>query len=159
MLSFEKNGNRFNHRVAGACLKEGHVLLQTAEPADFHILPGGRIEMREDSSSALKREMREEIGCEVKVERLLWIIENFFDLGGESYHEVAFIYEMQPEDKRILDPAWTLETTDAEVEISFAWHPLEDLEEANLKPNFLREALKELPQETRHIVIREEADS
>lgn len=156
MIAFKQNGKRFNHRAAGACLNEGHILLQTVEPADFHILPGGRIEMGEDSETALKREMREEIGCEIQVERLLWIVENFFTLGGQNYHEVAFVYAITPEDDKILDPSWRLETTDAGVEISFRWHPLEEIEKANLKPDFLREALKKLPENVEHLVIREQ---
>jgi ADP-ribose pyrophosphatase YjhB (NUDIX family) len=155
MISFERNGYRFNHRVAGACLHEKRVLLQTAEPADFHTLPGGRVEMGEESETALKREMREEIGCEAKVERLIWIVENFFTLGRETYHEVSFIYEMTPKDETILDPSWKLDTKDAGVEISFRWHPFDELEKANLKPSFLRDALEKLPATTEHLVIRE----
>lgn len=72
MISFEQNGKRFNHRVAGVCLNESRVLLQTIEPANFWILPGGRAdEMGENSATALRREIREEIGCDVRIERLL----------------------------------------------------------------------------------------
>ncbi|CAN5527911.1 MAG: NUDIX hydrolase [Actinomycetota bacterium] len=155
MISFERNGNRFNHRAAGACLNENHILLQTTESADFHILPGGRIEMGEDSETALKREMREELGSEIQVERLLWIVENFFTLDGENHHEVAFIYEITPNDEKILAPSRTLETTDAGVKIFFWWHPLEEIERTNLKPSFLREALEKLPEAPQHLVIRE----
>ncbi len=156
MISFEKHGNRFNHRVAGACLHKNHILLQTTETADFHILPGGRVEMGEDSETALKREMREELGCEMSIERLIWIVENFFGLSGESCHEVLFIYEMTPGNQTILDPKWKRTTTDAGIEIHFAWHPLEALRHINIKPSFLRESLKKLPETTEHLVIREQ---
>ncbi|MBA2691285.1 MAG: NUDIX domain-containing protein [Rubrobacter sp.] len=159
MISFVEDGHRFQFRVAGACLHHSHILLQTTNSADFHILPGGRVETGEDSETALKREMREELGCETKVERLIWIVENFFTLGEEKYHEVLFIYEATPEDETILDPSWKFATTDTGIEIFFRWHPLEEIGKVNLKPKFLSEAFKKPPENTEHIVIRGKADS
>jgi ADP-ribose pyrophosphatase YjhB (NUDIX family) len=50
-------------------------------------LPGGRVEALETTSDALRREMKEEIGQTIEVGRLLWVVENFFNLQGTPYHE------------------------------------------------------------------------
>ena len=47
MLTFDREEHRFKHRVAGACLHAGHVLLTRAEDEEFWLLPGGRVEFHE----------------------------------------------------------------------------------------------------------------
>ena len=155
MLTFDVEKGRFNHRVAGACVHEDHVLLTHAVGDDFWILPGGRVEFLEDTRTALKREMSEELGCRTDVGRLLWVVEGFFELSGRNYHEVAFIYEFQPTDPSILQRTWTRHTTDGGISIEFRWFPLQDLAPVNLQPAFLKRALQTPPTNTTHLVRRE----
>ena len=155
MITFDKDQNRFKYRVAGVCLHEDHVLLTRAEGDEYWILPGGRVELDEDTRTTLDREMREELACEVRLGRLMWVIENFFPLRTKTYHELSFIYELTPEDPGLLDPAWTWKTTDGGVTIFLQWFPLSHLKKINLKPEFLKNALQEPPQDTRHLIIRE----
>ncbi|GAI02982.1 unnamed protein product, partial [marine sediment metagenome] len=58
------------------------MLLFTEDLIDFWVLPGGSIKMFESSEEAIKREFQEEISVSIKVERLLWIVENSFELDG-----------------------------------------------------------------------------
>lgn len=155
MITFDMEHNRFNHRVAGACLHNDHVLLQTAGQEGYWALPGGRVEMQEDTRTALHREMREELDHDVEIGRLLFVAENFFTLSGKTYHELSLIYEMLPTDPALLEKSWTREITDGGVRIRFRWFHLEDLEAANLKPAFLRDWLGAPPPHTEHVVIRE----
>src|SRR5579859_2392880 len=92
VISFDVGPARFNYRVAGVVIHDGHVLLQTIDGFDFWFLPGGRCEANECSSATLAREMREECGEAVTVERLLWVAENFFTLNGRPFHELGFYY-------------------------------------------------------------------
>jgi len=66
-------------RVAGVAVVDDRVLLHRSEHDDFWALPGGRLEVGETMTEALRREMREEVEVDVEVGRLLWVIENFFD--------------------------------------------------------------------------------
>ena len=155
VLTFDRDQNRFNHRVAGACIHDGHVLLTHAEGEDFWLLPGGRVEMLEDTTTALHREIREELGCEADVGRLLYVVEDFFSLSGRTYHEAAFVYQFLPSDESILERAWTRHITDGGTPIEFRWFPMGDLEKVNLQPAFLREALANPPASTEHLIVRE----
>ncbi len=47
--------------------------------------------MIESSDSALTREFKEKLGEDIKIIRLLWIVENFFRLNEKEYHEIAMI--------------------------------------------------------------------
>jgi 8-oxo-dGTP pyrophosphatase MutT (NUDIX family) len=155
MLTFDHHGKRFNHRVAGACTRDAHVLLTHAEGEDFWLLPGGRAEFLEDTRTALHREIREELGCEADIGRLLWVVEDFFTLSGRLYHEVAFVYDFQPTDPSILETTWTRNFADGGTKIEFRWFPLKDLHTVNLQPAFLKEVLNNPPQNTTHLIVRE----
>ena len=77
MVYFEKNNARFLLCVRGIAINRERVLLFNVIGWDWWALPGGRVEMLEHSDEALKREMREEIATDVKVGRLVWVVENF----------------------------------------------------------------------------------
>ncbi len=87
MITFDLPAARFTYRVAAAVVHEGRVLLNREEADSFWFLPGGRCEAMEPSSVALLREMREELGETVTIERLLWVAENFFTDARGPHHE------------------------------------------------------------------------
>ena len=67
-IDFEKNNYRFNARASAIILneKKNKVLLFKVEDGrDYFLLPGGRIELYEDSLTAIKREVKEELGYEI----------------------------------------------------------------------------------------------
>ena len=45
--------------------------------------------MQETAEETLKREMREEMQTDITVQRLLWVVENFFQHGGKAFHELG----------------------------------------------------------------------
>lgn len=160
MISFERDGARFNFRTAGVCVEDGWVLLHRAVRDDFWSLPGGRVEMGEESAVALDRELREELGVAAEIGRLLWVAENFFALDGVPFHELGLYYAFT------LPPgsAWHDTTRDhAGIEddleeplrLIFRWFPLSALADLPLYPVFLRTALRRLPAQTERIVNRD----
>jgi 8-oxo-dGTP pyrophosphatase MutT (NUDIX family) len=82
MTRIREDGRVFRVRVAGAAIRDGRVLLNGWDGFRHLALPGGGVEQGEESASALVREMREELGTEIRVGRLLWVVENFFALNG-----------------------------------------------------------------------------
>lgn len=82
MITFDHGKARFNFRVVGVALDGDRVLVHRPERDDFWTLPGGRGELLEPARDTLAREMLEEIGAEVQVGRLVWVVENFFQYQG-----------------------------------------------------------------------------
>ena len=80
MISFNVENSKFNFRVSGLFFDKNkqRFLTNTRENIDFCVLPGGRVEMGEDSTTSLIREMKEELGLDIKVIGLKAITENFF---------------------------------------------------------------------------------
>jgi 8-oxo-dGTP pyrophosphatase MutT (NUDIX family) len=152
MINFAIGPARFNYRVAAVCLHEGHVLAVKPDDEAFWFLPGGRVEMLEDSATALRRELQEELGVEAEVGRLLWLVENFF--GGEvsAFHELCLYYLVSladfPNLCQVEHPFLCLDNP----HLRFEWQPLATLDTLNLLPSFLPERLRRLPDQPEHLI-------
>lgn len=58
----------------------------------YYHIPGGHIEVGEDSEKAVIREIKEEIGCDVQKINLFAIQENFWIRNNIKCHEIEFYY-------------------------------------------------------------------
>jgi ADP-ribose pyrophosphatase YjhB (NUDIX family) len=151
MLTLDHAGRRFHYCVDGVAIHDGHVLLTRA--SNFWFTPGGRVEMGEPAVAALRREMREELGVEVEVGRLLWVVENFFQHDGTPTQELALMFLITlPPGCALLDTQYEHRCVDAGVPMTFGWFPLDRLDEVALVPVFLRRALRALPAHAEHVV-------
>lgn len=152
VIAFTEGKARFSYRVVGCALHDRHVLLHRAERDDFWALPGGRGELLEPSAETLRREMREELGVDARVERLLWVVENFFEHDGLAFHEVALYYLMSFPPGCPLYSKPVFEGDGEGIRLIFQWHLVDRLESVRLFPTFLRTALKSIPDGVVHVV-------
>lgn len=165
-IILEGSAATFTHRVSAVVLHEGQVLLHRAEADDFWSLPGGRIELLEPATASIQREMREELGVSVQVERLLWVVEGFFEHAGRAHHELGLYFLLRlPAGSPLYgqkEPFWgwedDLTTVNPPLRLVFQWFPLEALEEITLVPPFLKQALREIPVGVEHVLSHEEGD-
>jgi ADP-ribose pyrophosphatase YjhB (NUDIX family) len=122
----------------------------------LHCLPGGRVEIGESAEEALAREIREELDCNVTPGRLLWVMENFFNHKDSAHHELGMYFAVTlPEDHPASsgDP-WTGAELDG-TKLYFHWHPIDRLDEIDLKPSRLPRLLHALPDHTQYILHRD----
>jgi 8-oxo-dGTP pyrophosphatase MutT (NUDIX family) len=153
MITFDKDGVRFVVRSAGIALRENHVLLHRSQDEDFWSLPGGRCEMNEATNDALRREMQEELGIDVEIVRLLWVVENFFEYDGRNCHEIGFYYLMSvSEDSSLHDRGDEFLGDEFGLPLIFKWHDMQVLDSLAVYPSFLKQALQALPQTVAHVV-------
>ena len=155
-ITFDKGDTRFVYRVAGVALDGDRVLIHRAEMDDFWALPGGRPSLMESAEGALAREMHEELSAEVRIRRLLWVVENFFDYAGRTHHEVGLYFLMSfPEDAGLLERGKEFDGNENGLRLIFRWQPIAALDQICIKPSFLHRALTDIPAETSHIVHRD----
>jgi ADP-ribose pyrophosphatase YjhB (NUDIX family) len=151
VIAFDHPSARFNFRVAGVAYAHGRVLLQKVLELSFWFLPGGRVEILESAQDALRREIREELGVEARVGRLLWVAENFFEMAGRQYHELGLYFEIElPSSLYRTDEFAAFEP---DVELRMRWFPLDAL--PAVRPAFLRQALRQPPASTVHVVFHD----
>ncbi len=164
MIDFDLSGGHFTYRVAGVCLHDGCVLTHKNQAEDFYALPGGRVEILEFSEAALCREMREELGVDIRIERLLWVIENVFTYEGRSCHELGLYYLMsldlrsRDDAPGIYDTSRSMRCLD-EPDLTLQWLTLADLSSFKLLPTPLSHRLTELPASPQHIMHEDHTSS
>ena len=155
-ITIQQHGTHFSLRAVAIALHNGYILLNRCEPDDYWFLPGGRCELLESASDAMRREMREELGAEARVERLLWVVENFFEDKGLACHELGFYFLIDlGTDFAHYAPRQPFVGDEDGFELTFCWFPIDDLNSMRVYPTFVRDALYNLPDHVEHIVHRE----
>lgn len=154
VLSFPLKEGRFNFRVAGIIVADGHVLVCREDDDDFAMLPGGRVELGEDSLLSLTREIAEELAMPAEIGPMLATSESFYFRQGEDFHELGFFYAATlPGQGPNGNSPW-LKRRDEGHDLYFHWVPLagDELEKVNLLPRWLPDFLRDLPGHHAHIV-------
>jgi ADP-ribose pyrophosphatase YjhB (NUDIX family) len=75
--------------------RDGALLVsENTDPAGavFHRPLGGHVEFGEYAADTVMREFQEEIGQRLVQPRLLGVLENIFDWGGVTQHEIVFLF-------------------------------------------------------------------
>lgn len=141
MLVIEQAAGRFQVRASALVRHHGRVLLHRTVPDDFWTLPGGRVELGEDTATAVVRELREELGVAARSRELAFVVESFFAHGGRRCHEIGFVYFVELEaGAAVLDAARVHRGLEAHRALEFRWFDEARLRDVPLWPAFLREA-------------------
>jgi 8-oxo-dGTP pyrophosphatase MutT (NUDIX family) len=159
-LLFKSDTGVFSYRVAGICVQNGKVLLQTTTGEDRSFaFPGGHVAFGETNAQTLAREFKEELGAEITVGDLKWVAEVFFPWGNKPCHQICLYYMVE-----ITNPDIPMEGVFRGVEqmegrkfeLEFHWVPLEKACHLELYPTNARELLLKLEAGVQHFVYREE---
>jgi len=141
-ISINVENYRLNVRAAGIIIHNNKLLIHRNINDDHYALIGGRVQAGEDSKTALKREIMEEMGKEITITGYVTTIENFFECKGENYHEIMFVYMaefLNKEDQKIED---TIENVEGKKYLKYEWLNLDKIEEYLLKPEVMKEFFK-----------------
>lgn len=127
---------KFNFRVAVMAYNDNKILLQRNSKDPFYSLIGGRVQLGESSLTAVKREVLEEVGIEVKDSevKLINVIENFFTYNNTKYHELLYIYRLENEEINAMDNFKTLDKDDSFNE----WFSIEEIENLDIRPQIIK---------------------
>jgi len=101
----------------------------------------------------LLREMQEELGVVLQIERLLYVVENFFRDASDAWHELGLYFLLSAPAGSFLTHSLETFTRQDEVgnSLRFDWLPIAQLEAFPLYPPFFQTALKHLPEHPAHI--------
>lgn len=93
-IDYSKDNYRFNARASAVIYSKdkSKILLFKIGGRDYFLLPGGRINMYEDSKNAIRREIKEETGFEIDFQ-FLSVLENFIERNGIKILQYNFLYK------------------------------------------------------------------
>ena len=154
-LTFKTPDGRFNYRVGAIIIHDGNALLMRNPEVPYLYTVGGRVNYNETTEEAVIREVLEETGVKLSVDRPVFFQEQFFDeeVTGEHFHEVAVYYCMK--DSAALGNLKCSSVTERGVSEELIWIPLDELERHYVVPVSIARELKNLPEHLTSIVERD----
>ncbi len=150
-LSIITDGVIYGVRASALIIQDNMLLVAKSTYHDCYYTVGGAVRVGESSEDAVLREVYEETGYQLEIDRLVFMVERFCVISGQRFHEMGFFYLMKGcAEIKILSNS----TSDLPQE-TLHWLPISDLPNMNLVPKFLR--AKSLDQLTgiEHIISRE----
>lgn len=97
----------------------------------FYRFLGGSLQFGERLEDGVKREIKEELGCEVENLKFLTVVENIFTFEEKNGHQVVFLYTCDLSDKSLYgkEEIHIIEDT---YEVDAKWIPIKELQEGGI---------------------------
>jgi 8-oxo-dGTP pyrophosphatase MutT (NUDIX family) len=135
-LDFRKEKYRFQVRTSALIFNNSKdkILLFNVEDKDYYLLPGGRVEEKENSLEAIKREIKEELNWKIDNFEFLSLSE---ELVGKN-HQINIIYkvaidkDIDIESFKGIEGEW----------INFKWINISDINKYTIYPSSIKEIVK-----------------
>lgn len=155
---FAKGNHRFRFRTGGIIIKDNKMLFVKCNVGNYYYMIGGAVQLGETTEQCIEREIFEEAGIKVQVDRLAVVCENFFKgvggvIDGFDCHTLEFYYLMKMQE----DDEYIAKTQTDESE-ELVWLPIEDIPDSDIKPSFMKECISEIINENKIIHIIWEKD-
>lgn len=143
----------FNYRVGAIILHDNKVLMVHNKNLNQYYSVGGRCKMHETSEQAIIRECREETGIDFSIDSLCFIHENFFIINNKKYHEISFLYHMNPLDDINKIGKNKIDLSSNE---HLVWVDLDRISEIpTLYPDFFKTESTLIPKNIKHIITKQ----
>lgn len=138
-LKIKTDTQEFHGRTCGIIKQDNYFLIMRVNKTPYYHIPGGHIEIGEDSNQTVIREIKEEIGCSVNRTNLFAIQENFWERKGKQCHGIEFYYIVEPEPKLQINDYERIENDKGEEKLlEFKWVTAEELVNIDLRPNNIK---------------------
>ena len=144
--------SRFGCRSGAIIFNEDKtkILLENQDNGRY-MFPGGRIDVLEDSNTAITRELEEELNLKIDL-KLKYILEMFLNLPKKKYHEIGFYYLANIDEKKVANNTKSLDGDGI-----FEWISIEKLKDYKILAKPLKDIIckKSENDGLEHIVYRE----
>jgi len=141
-----------NIRVGAIIMKDGRLLMVGNDRANYLYSVGGRIKFGETAEEAVVREVWEETGVNMEIDRLGFVHENYFygdapTNFGKLIYEISFFFYMKvPNNFAPISESFTEDNSKEHLR----WVSLD--EDVKMYPEFFRTELKNPADTVRHFI-------
>ena len=142
-LSFKIDDVKFSVRSGVIIKYENMVLIEFSKKGENSVIPGGRVKIGEKTNLTIKREVKEEMGLDIEIQKLQIkkVFENFFEYNLEKVHEIYFVYEYILSKNEFLNFNKIKDNKDNNTTF-FEFINKKDLKDVNLLPTVLLEIME-----------------
>ena len=144
-----------NIRVGAIIMRDGKLLMVGNERSDYLYTVGGRIKFGETAEEAIVREVLEETGVKMEIDRLGFVHENYFygdaptNLGKLIYEISFYFYMKVPQDFAPISESFTEDQSKEFLK----WVCLD--EKIKMYPTFFKTELRKSSDTVKHFVSDE----
>lgn len=151
-MSVQCGNGLINIRVGAVIMKDGKILMTGNERSNYVYSVGGRIKFGETAEQAVIREVYEETGIKMEIDRLGFVHENYFygdaqTNKGKLIYEISFFFYMKVPDNFTLKCESFTEDNQKEF---LKWVSPDD--DIIIYPEFFRTELNNLQSGVRHFI-------
>ena len=111
--------------------------------------------MLETTEEALIREYKEETGADIKIKRLLWTEEDFWNYKGRRHHGLAYYYLIDFCDGNDIPETEEFISQKDDCNVVLGWMPIDKLKDITIYPTFLMDEIYNLNGELKHFISKE----
>lgn len=141
-IKIKTEREEFHARTCGIIKQENKFLIMRVDKTSYYHIPGGHIEIGEDSKQAIIREIKEEVGCDVQETNLFAIQENFWTRDNRKCHGIEFYYIIKPKQQLPIENYEKTEIDKGKGKLlEFKWVTSKELTDIDLKPANIKEML------------------
>lgn len=149
---------KFKFRVSAIFINDNQFLVNKYGEESY-CLPGGYVEIGEDSEKAVIRELKEETGLDFEIIKFGGITENFFtNIRNQKTHGIDFYYFVKlNDDSETIDKLnmnYVENEKNGKIEHHYSWIPLNDIKNYNILPNIIKNNIS-LENEIFHYIVNE----
>ncbi len=132
-IKYKNNSFNFAYRVSAIIFnkEKDKILLTCANDSDFYMLPGGKVNELENSSAAIKREIKEEIGWNNLIFNFIGVSEEIIKTKNDNIHQLTLTYKCIYEGDIISKKFKSIESD----WINFEWVEIKELERFKIHPS------------------------
>ena len=146
VITIKEQGSRFGVRVAAIIFNHdmSRIFMQKQNDNDYYMFPGGRLEVHEDSKTAILRELDEELGIKENAQ-LKYITESFIQFpNNKKYHEIGFYFIVKIDEQKYnynLDKTYNSLDEENDGKSEFVWLDKNELKNYKIMTNFMFEKI------------------
>ena len=157
-LKIKTEEDEFHARACGIIEQDSKFLIMRVNKTTYYHIPGGHIEMGENSKQAIIREIKEEIGCDIEEVNLFAIQENFWVRNNKKCHGIEFYYIIKPKYELQMKDCQGIENDKGKENIlDFKWVTSEELKDIDLRPSNIKDMIinKDYLNGLKHIIKKD----
>ena len=139
---FRSEEGTCSFRCAAVIIRNGKVLLQ--RDLGEYALIGGHVQMGETGAEAVEREFQEELGVEIRCQRMLWTEECFWEWKGRLNHTLSFYYLADFCEGSDFPDDGCFHPQKDNQRVEIGWVPIAELDDIIVYPEFLKQRIHDL---------------
>lgn len=144
----------FNYCARAIIKQDEKFLLICVNDAPYYHLPGGHVEIGENSEAAVIREIKEEVGIDIELGKLILMNEQFYTKNGVDIHSMVLYYLAIPKEKIATQNLVRIEEeANKMIKNELRWVTCEELKNIDLRPQLVKNLMLDNDLETlRHVI-------